>query len=277
MLYNCLVVLLVSAVHAILNADGEAKQPGLDGLPGAIVNKLRENRDAQTVDLLQELQGTYEWANSQPEWSEFSFPLDQTLPEMPLIGDIKLHIESLRFRQFDATKDDFGSPIVERTEYGYRLGLFNIALDLEGIEVTTFGFLGSTHKGVMSLELNDCYLEIEQVEGQLVPNVMAKIGAASYAFDSPNFMTQMMLSPLLLLAESMISQTIEAAFAYYMTQFWLPVDMEFYISVAADAYLETDGSTVGALEDDEEGLFNPILEAIDDEYEEPEFPAKHLH
>lgn len=267
-----LLFLFFSFTSAILNADGEAKQPGLEGLPGAIVQKLRDHRHEQTVDLLEELQGTFEWANSQPEWAEFSFPVDQTLPGLPLIGDIQLHIESLRFHKFDASKDEQESPIVERTSKGYRLGLFNIALDLEGIEVTTFGFLGSTHRGMMSLELNDCYLEIEMVEGQEVPNVIGKIGSAAYSFESPNFMTQMMLSPLLLLAESMISGTIESAFAYYLTQFWLPVDMEFYISIAAEAYLDSEDSTVGELEE----LEFADLEQIDDEYEAPGFGGKCL-
>lgn len=253
---------------------GAVNPDALEGLPGQIIQKFRDNRDQETIDLLNELQGTFEWANSQPEWAEFAFPIDQIIP-VPMIGNVNLHIESLSFTQFDATKDN-GAPIVERTAYGFRLGNFNIGVELAGIEITTSGFFASTHTGKLSIELQDCYLEIEMIEGQSVPRVTGTIGFSQYTFKSPSIMTELLLTPVLLLSESIMNETIEDAFAYYMTQFWLPVDMEFYIAVAADAFMESERSTEGLIlldEGEEQEGEEVELSAIDeDSYVELEEP-----
>lgn len=229
----------LSLVQAVVGPDA------LEGLPGQIINKFRENRYAQTIDLLEELQGSYEWANTQPEWSEFSFPVDQTVP-VPMIGDVHLHVQSMAFTQFDASRER-GAPIVQRTDYGYRLGLFNIGVQLDGIEITTSGFFSSSHKGTLKIDLEGCFLDIELLNGQLIPRVTGKIGTSQYSFSSPSIMTELLLTPCLMISEGIMNETIETAFAYYLTQFWLPVDMEFYIAVAADAFLEEEDSATGAV------------------------------
>jgi hypothetical protein len=81
-------------------------------------------------------------------------------------------------------------------------------------------------------------------------------------------MTELMLTPVLLLSESIMNETIEGAFEYYMTQFWLPVDMEFYIAVAADAFMESERSTEGLVlldEDEEQEVEEVELSAIDED------------
>jgi len=231
-------LLLLSLSHA-------AGPDAMEGLPGQIIQKFRDHKNEESIDLLEELQGTYEWVNEQPEWGEFSFPLDQIIP-VPMVGDVRLHIDGLRFTQFEAVRDaQSGAAVVERTSYGYRLGLFNIGVELSGIELTTTGFFASSHTGTLNIDLQDCYLDIEMVRGQAVPRVTGKIQYSSYSFQSPSIMTQLLLGPVLMLSESVMNETIEEAFAWYMTQFWLPIDMEFYVAVAADAFTESESSTVG--------------------------------
>lgn len=254
-----LLTLLAAGLTVALQAAGP---DALEGLPGQIIQRFRDQRQDQSIDLLEELQGTYEWVNEQPEWADFSFPVDQVIP-VPMIGDVRLHIDALTFTQFEAARDADDTPIVARTDYGYRLGLFNIGVELSGIQIATTGFFASTHTGTLNIDLQDCYLDIEIIEGQAIPRVTGHIGVSNYSFRSPSIMTEILLGPILLLSESIMNETIEEAFAYYMTQFWLPIDMEFYISVAADAFADSEASTDG-LEDEGEVQLQPI-----DDQDEP--------
>ncbi len=260
MLQN-LVYFALAGICCILGASKAINYDFLEGLPGQIVNKLRDNRESEKVDLLEELQQTYIWANEQSGWSEFSFPVQQSL-QLPMIGDVALYIDRLNFGVFEAVKDG-DLQIVERTNLGYRIGLFNIEAELAGIEISTFGFFSSTHSGNLTMKLDDCFIEIVLIEGQSVPDVYSKIGHSRFSFKSHSVMTELMMSPLLMLSQETMVGTIESVFSYYMTQFWLPIDMEFYIAVAADALLSIDPiSGIAAPKDHQRPINSPKTKRV---------------
>lgn len=207
----------------------------LPGLPTQIIGRLREQRDSVFVDLRAELQASYDWAKTQPGWADLGFPLDQTVPGLPVVGDLAIHVQDMLIRRFDAFKEDGETPIVEKTEYGYRMGLFNIGLDFTGVVLKTGGFFGGVHEGTLTLDIEECWVEVECFADSPLPRIIAKVENAAYDFHSPSMLTEIMMKPALLLAESFITEAIEKGFAAALLYFWIPVNCEAYIAAAADA------------------------------------------
>jgi hypothetical protein len=158
-------------------------------------------------------------------------------------------------RRFDAFKEDGDTPIVEKTDYGYRMGLFNIGLDFTGVVLKTGGFFGGVHEGTLTLDIEDCWVEVECFADAPLPRIIAKVENAAYDFHSPSMLTEIMMKPALLLAESFITDAIEKGFAAALLYFWIPVNCEAYIAAAADALAlpkQEDGNGDGGNDADDE-------------------------
>lgn len=249
MLAFAFAVLLSAIVHG---------QDLVEGLPTLIIGKLRDNKDSVFIDLQPELQASYDWAKTQPGFEDLGFPLEQSVPGLPVVGDLAIRVEDLVIRRFDAFKEDDTIPVVERTDYGYHMGLFNIGIDLVGMTLRTGGFFGGLHKGCLSIDFEDCWVEVEKVEGELLPRITAKVENPSFTFSSPSMLTEIMMKPALMLAESYIVEAIEEAFSAALRFFWLPVNCDAYIAAAADALYVEDAAEPAEDLDASDGLFTDI-------------------
>lgn len=230
----------------------------VEGLPTQIIDKLRRYRNRDYIDLSPELQSSYNWAKTQPGFDELGFPLDETFPGLPIVGDLSIHVEDLLIRKFDAFKENGAVPIVERTGYGYRMGVFNIGLDLTGMVLKTGGFFGGRHEGALSVDLEECWVEVELFDGEALPRITAKVENPSLSFKSPSALTEIMMKPALALAESYIVSAIEDAFGTALRYFWISVNCEAYISAAADALASEKGS-----QEDYSAIFAGIQEDLE--------------